>query len=217
MMPSTENSSSAIFPSVTEYLEACRKEFHAIPDDRKQVLESVAKFVQKELQSKRPARLTFICTHNSRRSHLSQIWAQVAAAYYRVHPVETFSGGTEATALNPRAVAAMRRAGLSIAAKDPNTSNPIYEVQFASDVQPMLAFSKIYNSPPNPVEGYCAIMTCSHADEACPLAMGCASRIAVRYDDPKASDDTPEESAIYDERCRQICREMLYLFSKAER
>jgi arsenate reductase len=147
---------------------------------------------------------------------LSQIWAQVAAAYYRVQTVQTFSGGTEATALNPRAVAAMRRAGLSIAPKDPNTSNPIYEVRFAFDVEPMLAFSKIYNAPPNPVEGYCAIMTCSHADEACPLAMGCASRIAVRYDDPKVSDDTPSEAATYDERCRQIAREMLYLFSKVE-
>lgn len=215
-MSSATRNPTSIFPSVHDYLEKCRREFEQIPPARKKELEAVASFVREEIRNKRPARLTFICTHNSRRSHLSQIWAQVAAAYYRVQTVQTFSGGTEATALNPRAVAAMRRAGLSIAPKDPNTSNPIYEVRFAFDVEPMLAFSKIYNAPPNPVEGYCAIMTCSHADEACPLAMGCDSRIAVRYDDPKVSDDTPSEAATYDERCRQIAREMLYLFSKVE-
>ena len=38
--------------------------------------------------------LNFICTHNSRRSHLGQIWAAIAGAYYNVD-VATFSGGTE--------------------------------------------------------------------------------------------------------------------------
>ena len=31
---------------------------------------------------------------------------------------------------------------------------------------------------------------------------------------PKVSDDTPEEESIYDERCAQISREMLFLVSK---
>jgi len=38
-----------------------------------------------------------------------------------------------------------------------------------------------------------------------------AARFALPYDDPKQSDGTPTEVKTYDERCRQIAREMLYM------
>jgi arsenate reductase len=160
-----------------------------------------------------PAKLTFICTHNSRRSHLSQIWAQVAAEYYGLVGVETFSGGTEATAFNPRAVAAMQRCGLKIIADDPAATNPRYSVYTSDSATPQVCFSKAYGDPPNPSKGYCAVMTCSQADNACPLVMGCHLRIPIRYEDPKVADDTGFEAQRYDERSAQICREMLYIMS----
>lgn len=157
-------------------------------------------------------------THNSRRSHLAQIWAQAAALHYRVPGVEVYSGGTEATAFNPRAVAALRRAGFDIqASADGNGSNPRYLVRFGGRSEPLECFSKIYSQPPNPQADFCAVMTCSEADRNCPLVAGATVRIALPYDDPKAFDGNPQESAAYDERCRQIAREMLYVFSQASR
>ena len=57
-------------------------------------------------------------------------------------------------------------------------------------------------------------MSCSQADRNCPLVPGCAARIALPYDDPKDFDGTDREAAMYDERCRQIAREMLFVFSQ---
>ncbi len=192
--------STAFYPELQRYLTEATNRFAAIPNDRKSDLGRVADYVRERLEKSEPARLTFICTHNSRRSHLSQIWAQVAAEYYGLVGVETFSGGTEATAFNPRAVAAMQRCGLKIVADDFDATNPHYKVYTSDSATPQVCFSKAYGDPPNPVKGYCAVMTCSQADDACPLVMGCDLRMPIRYEDPKVADDTEFEAQRYDER-----------------
>jgi len=197
-----------------EYVEARAAEFDQIPEERRVQLREIARFVRERVRSGQPALLTFICTHNSRRSHLAQIWAKVAAAYYGVGGVETFSGGTEATAFNPRAVNALRRAGFTISTSEPGVSNPRYQVRFHDSAPTMECFSKVYDEDPNPKKDFCAVMTCSQADQSCPLVVGAALRIAVPYEDPKAFDGTVEETEKYDERCKQIAREMLYIFSQ---
>jgi arsenate reductase (thioredoxin) len=50
----------------------------------------------------------------------------------------------------------------------------------------------------------------------CPIVRGASHRVSIPYKDPKVADDTPTESAAYDERCAQIAREMLFAFSLAE-
>ena len=201
------------FPELFRYLKQRLTEFDAIPEKRKADLTKVADYIRERLAKSEPAKLTFICTHNSRRSHLSQIWAQVAAEHYGHIGVETFSGGTEATAFNPRAVAAMQRCGLKIIADDPASTNPRYSVYTSDSATPQVCFSKVFGDPPNPSKGYCAVMTCSQADDACPLVMGCDLRMPIRYDDPKVADDTESEAQRYDERSAQICSEMLYMMS----
>ncbi len=204
---------SAFYPPLTQYLAEAVSGFDMIPSDRRIALAQVADYIRERLSKSQPALLTFICTHNSRRSHLSQIWAQVAAEFYGLKGVATFSGGTEATAFNPRAVAAMQRSGLKIVADDPTASNPRYSVAASDSAAPQVCFSKAYGDAPNPSTGYCAVMTCSQADDACPLVMGCDLRMPIRYEDPKIADDTEQESQRYDERCAQICCEMLYMMS----
>ena len=190
-------------------------EFDQIPTERKETLKELTTFVQKKINTNEPAYLNFICTHNSRRSHLSQLWAQAAAHYYGVKNVFCFSGGTEATAFNPRAVKAMQEAGFNISiTKD--GENPVYEVRFASDATPIVAFSKKYDDSFNHNKDFAAIMTCSHADENCPLVLGASGRIALTYDDPKEFDGTPLEAAKYSERVHQIGREILYAFSQVK-
>jgi arsenate reductase len=191
------------------------KEFDQISTDRRRTLLELTKFIQDKINTNTPAYLNFICTHNSRRSHFSQLWAQAAAHYYSVKNVFCFSGGTEATAFNPRAVKAMQEAGFNISmTKDGD--NPVYEVRFASDATPIIAFSKKYDDPFNHNKDFAAIMTCSHADENCPLVLGASGRIALTYDDPKEFDGTPLEAAKYSERVYQIGREILYAFSRVK-
>jgi arsenate reductase len=204
---------AAFYPLLDRYMNEAASRFDEIPNDRKVDLAKVADYIRERLSKSEPAKLTFICTHNSRRSHLSQIWAQVAAECYGLKGVETYSGGTEATAFNPRAVAAMQRCGLKIVADDPTAPNPRYAVSTSDSGTPQVCFSKAYGDAPNPGTGYCAVMTCSQADDACPLVMGCDLRMPIRYEDPKVADDTELETQRYDERCAQICGEMLYMMS----
>ncbi len=183
----------------------------AIPEERKRLLEEVAAFVSSKRQAGEAAELAFICTHNSRRSQMGQLWAAAAAAHFGVDDVRTYSGGTEATAFNPSAVAAMERAGFVI--ENTGGANPHYLATFAEGGPTVACFSKTYDDPFNPSEGFAAIMTCADADEACPVVPGAALRVPIRYEDPKVADGTPEEVATYDRRCLQIATEMLYLFS----
>jgi protein-tyrosine-phosphatase len=207
---------SGLNSDVASYVQESELGFQDIPEERRTQLKKIALFVERRSGAGKQANLTFICTHNSRRSHMAQILAQAAAAYYRVPHVASFSGGTEATAFNPRAVAALQRAGISIV-KSGENEHPVYNVRIVNTEPAMKAFSKVYNEKPNPVHDYCAVMTCSQADEACPIVEGAAERVAIPYEDPKEADGTGEEMARYDERCRQICTEMLYTFSLIER
>lgn len=187
-------------------------EFDLIPIDRKDLLKELMGFVSQKTQSGQTTYLNFICTHNSRRSHISQIWAQLGAYYYGIKNVECFSGGTESTAFNPRAVKAMQDAGFEIKIYKDGL-NPTYNVRYASDAQPLTVFSKKYDDAFNPNKDFAAIMTCSHADENCPLVFGATKRIALTYNDPKDFDETPLEAEKYAERVHEIGKEILYAFS----
>ena len=106
----------------------------------------------------------------------------------------------------------MEKAGFGVD-KTGEEGNPVYLVRFAEDQPPVKAFSKVYDEAGNPQTGFGAVMTCTHAEENCPFIPG-ATRISLPFDDPKAYDGTPLEEAKYEERTRQIGREILYAFSK---
>ncbi|WP_020569704.1 arsenate-mycothiol transferase ArsC [Neolewinella persica] len=197
------------YPELASTIALLEQGFADIPEQRRQRLAQLADYATN--RAGQPVRLNFICTHNSRRSHLGMIWAAVAAAHYGLENVHTYSGGTEATAFNPRAVAALKRAGFRIVS--PGGDNPHYRVSFAEGELPLACFSKVYNHPDNPQQDFAAIMTCSDADENCPLISGASFRLPLTYEDPKVADDTPQEGERYDERVAQIGREMLYAFS----
>lgn len=200
-------------PRLSETIAARIDEFGTIDGQRSTSLRELADHVTGGIASSERVRLVFICTHNSRRSQMAEIWARTAATHFGVAGVETYSGGTEATAFDPRAVAAMQRAGFSVESVD-DGANPIYNVRFSDTDEPMEAFSKVYDQPPNPTSHFAAVMTCSEADTACPLVTGAHRRFTITYQDPKAFDGTDREAEAYDARCRQIAREMLFTFSQ---
>ncbi len=199
---------------LADYVAMRQSEFGQIPSDRQKELSEFADYVGQLSKSGQPVRLNFICTHNSRRSHLAQIWASVAAHHHGVDGIETYSGGTEGTAMNARVVAALTRAGIEVSStSDVDATNPKYLVRFATDLEPLTCFSKAYDESPNPSADFCAVMVCSDADTNCPIVRGADKRFAITYIDPKVADGTPQEAETYDERCSQIAREMLYVFS----
>ena len=98
-----------MLPTLEKTIETAKNQ--EIPEDRKQVLQPLIDYIQEKLDQKADVNLNFICTHNSRRSQFSQIWAQTAADYFSI-PVKSYSGGVEVTAFNERAVASITRADL---------------------------------------------------------------------------------------------------------
>ena len=201
-----------LFQPIESYIESCKIEFNSIPNERKKDLQRIANLISEKEENGDSVNLMFICTHNSRRSQFGQVLAAVAAAHYGIRNVQTFSGGTEETAFNKRAVEAIQRAGLKV--EGTVSTNPRYSIRFSDEVGALDCYSKTFDTPANPQKGFAAIMTCSDADEACPIVSGADFRARITYEDPKVADRTPQEKEVYDERCQQIATEMLYLFSK---
>lgn len=183
----------------------------SISEERRSLLQPLIDYIKSKREKGQSIRLNFICIHNSRRSQFSQIWAQTAADYFEI-PAFCYSGGVEVTACNERTIHSLERSGFIISKH--GHSNPIYFILQAKDTRPILVFSKLYDDIINPHGVFASIMTCSHADENCPVVPGSEVRIPVRYEDPKEFDDTAMESVKYDERSQQIASEMFYVFSR---
>jgi arsenate reductase len=183
-----------------------------INEERKTILRPLIDFIQQKVDDKKDININFICTHNSRRSHLAQIWAQVASKYFNIPEVNCYSGGTEETALFPKVSETLINQGLTIFRISDN-DNPVYAIKYSENALPIIGFSKKYDSPFNPISEFAAIMTCSHADGGCPFIAGAEKRIPITYEDPKLSDNTPEQSQVYAQRSLEIANEMFYVFS----
>ncbi len=184
----------------------------AVREERKPVLQPLIDFVQQKLNNRDDINLHFICTHNSRRSHLSQVWAQVAAAHFHIPGVTCYSGGTGETALFPKVVEILISQGFRIF-KIADTANPVYAIKYSGNAMPVIGFSKKYDHPFNPQSRFAAVMTCSEADGECPFIAGAEKRIPLAFEDPKISDGTSRQAEVYAERSLQIATEMFYVFS----
>ncbi len=214
----TSKTPKKLYPKLEKYVKTLPSEFGQIDEKRQKQLQEVGDYIVSKLKDNQEVKLTVICTHNSRRSHMGQIWLQAAAHYYGIQNIKTFSGGTEATAFNLRAVKALQEVGFKINQTDKNaTENPRYEGTFSDDIPGETMFSKKYADQTNPQEKYAAILVCSSADKACPMVFGADARFAIPFEDPKNFDGTPQESEKYLERCRQIAREMFFVMDYAQR
>ncbi len=214
-MSGLKSDKRTILEPLTGYIHSNVLDFSTIPGERKAQLKEIAEYISGKVREREPVNLMFICTHNSRRSQMSQLWAQVAVLHYRIPGIRCFSGGTEATAIHPAAVTALTKAGFQIES-DGIGSNPVYRFTYANGIEPVELFSKKFSDQVNPQGGFLAIMTCPDADEACPIVPGAAARFSIPYEDPKVADNTPKEALRYDERCQQIATEMFYLFGKVK-
>lgn len=182
-----------------------------VSEDRMPVLEELISYIEDVLENHTEVKLNFICTHNSRRSQFSQIWAQAAADFVGVK-ARCFSGGVEVTAFNEAAVDALTQVGFEFTKE--GETNPRYTaVGIGGDLE---MFSKTFDDASSPSDDFAAVMTCSHADENCPFIPGADARIPLRYEDPKRSDGTPEQQAVYAATSEEIATELLYVFNEVK-
>ena len=184
----------------------------SITEERKKILQPLIHYIQNKVDLRKEVYLNFICTHNSRRSHLSQIWAQTMARHFKISKVFCYSGGTEATAMFPAVKETLDKKGFKIITLV-DGPNPAYAVRYARGTHPIICFSKVYDHPFNPQADFAAVMVCSDAEENCPFIANAEKRLSVTYEDPKVFDNTPEMEARYTERSLQIATEMYYIFS----
>lgn len=198
--------------TIQEYVDGLSKEFDDIPKERKDKLNAIADYISKKRFDHQPVQLVYICTHNSRRSHFGQVWAHVAAKYYGIESVQSYSGGIEVTTFNMNAIRTLERIGFVVKASN-ESENPLYHLTYDQNESPIVCFSKVYDDKSNPQKHFAAIMVCGDADENCPFVPESDFRISTTYRDPKEYDHTALQDEKYDERCRQIAVEIFYTFS----
>jgi arsenate reductase (thioredoxin) len=210
----TAQSKLILFSEIEETIK--QLDLASVSQERKEILQPLLDFIQSKVNTNQDIRLNYICTHNSRRSHLTQIWAQTMAQYFNINNTFCYSGGTEATAMFPKVAETLINAGFKIETIGEGT-NPIYSIKYSENNHPIIGFSKKYDDGFNPTSAFAAIMTCSQADGGCPFIAGAEKRIPIMYEDPKVSDNTPQQTETYKERSLQIATEMLYVFSQIKK
>lgn len=202
-----------LFPEIEKLIKELQPQ--DISKERRAVLQPLINFIQSKHSDQQQIRINFICTHNSRRSHLAQIWAQTLASYFNIKNIYCYSGGSEATALFPTVAETLQNSGFQVNMISKG-KNPVYTIKYSENEQPIIGFSKPFDDSFNPVTEFAAVMTCSQADENCPFIAGAEIRIAITYEDPKAFDNTLQKTEKYKEKNLQIATELFFVFSQID-
>lgn len=200
--------------STKNFFETSYKKI-SISEDRTKLLLKIAETIAKEYTINESVNLNFICTHNSRRSQLAQVWSFYAAHYFNLN-INAFSGGTEVTAFYRKTVKTLQKVGFLFHLSDFSHQNPKYQISFDGATKTILGFSKLYNNPINK-EPYMAITTCNDADKNCPFIPGANYRFALPFVDPKHSDGTPDQEKVYLQANAQIASEIYLIFDKVKK
>ena len=186
-----------------------------ISDDRKSLLRTISKAIAEEYKLKNVVNLNFICTHNSRRSQLGQVWSFYAAHYFNLN-INAFSGGTEVTAFYRNTVKTLQKVGFEFQLVDFSHQNPTYQISIKNTKKAILGFSKLYSNPIN-VAPFMAITTCTNADINCPFIPAASYRFHLPFVDPKHADKSEKQEEIYLQTSEQIAGEIYFIFADVKK
>ncbi len=216
-----------LLATVKNHADYLTTSFDMIDETHRQAGQKLVDWIANNYRPGKPLDVIVVCTGNSRRSMLGATMGNIAAAYYGMPDIHFHSGGTAPTAFNSRTVAALREIGVVIeptgkeaARGEVETANPMYRVRWGMPGETALEtteFSKHYDDPSNPQQGFAALMVCGEADAACPFVKGSALRLSMPYLDPKIYDGGAYESAKYAERRDDMGRLMLSVMMQARR
>jgi len=202
--------------------------FDQIDVPHREAGEKLADWIVKNYKPGEPLHITFVCTGNSRRSVLGATAGNIAAAYYGMPEIRFHSGGTKPSAVNRRAITALKEIGVEVEPTgqeaprgEPQTANPIVVIRWGQAggtgelKMESMEFSKAYSDPSNPQDGFAALMVCAEADAGCPVVKGASIRISMPYLDPKIYDDSFYEASKYAERRDDMGRLILSVMMQA--
>ncbi|WP_428742520.1 hypothetical protein [Tenacibaculum sp.] len=208
-MINTKNINTKVF------FEEARKEM-IITDDRRNLLLKISDAIFDEYLDREKINLNFICTHNSRRSQLAQVWSFYAIEYFELRNMFVYSGGTETTSFHRNTVKCLQKTGFIFNVVDFSHQNPRYLISFEETKKSILGFSKVYDHPQNSYP-FIAITTCNSADQNCPFIPDAIDRFHLPYIDPKASDNTELTEETYLETSKQIAGELFFIFEELQK
>ena len=202
--------------TLKEYIKVILKNIDmGLEKDRKDKLVELAQIIKINHEQQNTVKITFICTHNSRRSQFSQVWAHVSSLYFKLDFIKPFSGGIEIDTVNLNVINSLINTGLKI--EKTLRGKAIYQLKSFKKDKGINLYSKVYNSKLNPSEHFIAIMTCSDADQMCPVIKGAYKKISLPYSDPRVADNTGLEKEVYNQTCSIIAEEMFYLMKQVKK
>jgi arsenate reductase len=132
-----------------------------------------------------PARVLFVCTHNSARSQMAEGMVRAWGG----DRFDAFSAGTEATRVRPEAIEVMREIGIDISEHRSKTILPFIGESFAW-----------------------VITVCDAAKEACPTIPGAKQVAHWSIDDPSEAQGTEEERLEAFRVARDTLRDRVHIF-----
>jgi thioredoxin type arsenate reductase len=130
-------------------------------------------------------RVLFLCTGNSCRSQMAEGWLKHLGG----DKYEVFSAGIEAHGKNPRAIAAMKDAGIDIS----NQASEVIDIAILESLDLL-------------------VTVCSHADAHCPIFSMKGKREHWPFDDPAKASGTEEEIMREFNRVRDQIRKRIEVF-----
>lgn len=179
---------------------------------RENILQDIASSIAQYLKEEKRVNLNFICTHNSRRSQLAQVWASFASNYFNLTSIESFSGGTAITAFYRNTIKTLQEAGFTFQLLEFSHQNPEYLITYEGCKNPIVGYSKLFDDHYNK-KPFIAITTCAAADANCPYISDALQKFHLPYNDPKNFDNTLYQSEKYLEINRHIAGEIYYIFN----
>ncbi len=182
-----------------------------IDKKREELLQTIASFIFDKIKENKRLNLNYICTHNSRRSQLAQVWSSYATQYFNLDKIKSFSGGTAITAFYRNTVKTLQEVGFQFQITEFSHQNPQYSIGFQNCTNTIIGFSKLYDHEQNK-KPFIAITTCSNADENCPFIPNAIKRFHLPFKDPKSYDTTLYQAEKYLEANKQIAGEIHYIF-----
>ena len=183
--------------------------------ERKELLLKISEGIATEYTKSNVVNLNFICTHNSRRSQLGQVWGFFAANFFNLN-INSFSGGTEVTAIFKNTVKTLQSVGFDFKLENFSHQNPKYRISFKESKKSIFGFSKRYDDAENK-NPFIAITTCNNADTNCPFIPEAIYRFHLPFVDPKASDNTDKQEETYLKTNRQIAAEIYFILSEVKK
>jgi arsenate reductase (thioredoxin) len=189
------------------------QEIPELSEEHREAVAILSNYVTHKLDTGVPPAIQFICTHNSRRSQMAQAWSAAIADYFGL-AVRSYSGGTEATQIAPLTLEALYECGFDVAEEDGDNAKT--KVAWRPNSAGATLFSKRFDYSGNVSKKFLAVMTCSDADENCPVVPGAEERIPLTFEDPGKFDNTEEALDEYISTCLNIGYVLFLAYARAK-